>query len=44
MKLDEDFKDEVNRQFKEGDYIFRKGFTRVVIIVLIVEGVIKYVR
>ena len=36
MKLDNDFKRDVDQQFKEGDYIFRKGFNRAVVIIVLV--------
>ncbi len=35
MKLDNDFRQDVDRDFKEGDYVGRKVFNRVVLIVLL---------
>lgn len=35
MKLDNDFRQDVDRDFKKGDYVGRKVFNRVVLIVLL---------
>ncbi len=40
MKLDDEFKRTTNQEFKEGDYVFRKIFVRVVIIVLLLIVII----
>ena len=44
MKLDDEFKRTTNQEFKEGDYVFRKIFVRVVIIVLLLIVIIGGIR
>ena len=35
MKLDNDFRQDVDREFKQGDYVGRKLFNRIVVIVVL---------